>query len=79
MTNQNPAPGWYVDPDGHECERFWDGANWTLQTRPKVLLHSATPAVKEQRISTGWWVTIIIAGVLSLVFLAFMASDPTYY
>lgn len=77
--NENPVPGWYPDPDGHECERFWDGSNWTLQTRPKVSVKSFAPPVRDQKISTGWWVTIIAAGLLSLILLAFMASDPTYY
>ena len=79
MTNQNPAPGWYLDPDGHECERFWDGSNWTLQTRPKTSPSATVPKVREQKISAGWWITIITAGVLSLIMLAYLASDPLYY
>ncbi len=27
--------GWYPDPSGLDYDRFWDGANWTNQTRPK--------------------------------------------
>lgn len=26
--------GWYPDPDGKPCARFWDGNNWTNKTRP---------------------------------------------
>ena len=77
--NETPAPGWYADPDGNECDRFWDGSNWTLQTRPKMSLKTGSPTVRDQKISTGWWITIIIVGVLSMILLAFIASDPTYY
>jgi hypothetical protein len=26
--------GWYPDPDGKPCSRFWDGEDWTDRTRP---------------------------------------------
>lgn len=29
----NPS-GWYPDPDGKPCERFWNGYKWTNKTRP---------------------------------------------
>lgn len=28
------APGWYPDPQGGPQTRFWDGSQWTSQTRP---------------------------------------------
>lgn len=28
------AEGWYPDPDGKPCERFWNGNEWTSDTRP---------------------------------------------
>jgi hypothetical protein len=28
------APGWFTDPTGSGGLRFWDGQNWTEQTRP---------------------------------------------
>jgi len=28
------AEGWYPDPEGKPCERYWDGFKWTDQTRP---------------------------------------------
>jgi len=28
--------GWYADPDGKPAERFWDGAQWTDQSRPQT-------------------------------------------
>lgn len=26
--------GWYPDPDGKPCARYWDGEDWTEKTRP---------------------------------------------
>ena len=30
---QVPA-GWYRDPNGHPCNRWWDGYSWTSNTAP---------------------------------------------
>jgi hypothetical protein len=29
-------PGWYADPSGRPCDRWWDGRNWTDATAPTV-------------------------------------------
>lgn len=31
-------PGWYPDPDGKPCDRFWDGKSWVDDTRPQRLM-----------------------------------------
>ncbi|WP_221042312.1 DUF2510 domain-containing protein [Mycobacterium senriense] len=28
-----PVAGWYEDPWGHAFARWWDGTQWTNQTR----------------------------------------------
>lgn len=28
------APGWYPEPSGQPCQRWWDGTTWTEQTQP---------------------------------------------
>ena len=33
-TPQNPAAGWYPDPEGKPMTRYWDGASWTDQLAP---------------------------------------------
>jgi hypothetical protein len=33
-------PGWYPDPNGMPCEKFWNGIEWTDQTRPTSTLHN---------------------------------------
>lgn len=35
MQPATPAPpGWYADPTGLPCQRWWDGNTWLDQTRP---------------------------------------------
>jgi hypothetical protein len=79
MTTGNPRPGWYLDPDGRECDRFWDGTHWTLQTRPKTEQLDTNPSKSNQKISPGWWFVIVGAGFFSLIAIAFLASDPNFY
>lgn len=28
------APGWYVDPDSAERQRYWNGGSWQSETKP---------------------------------------------
>ena len=49
MDREVPA-GWYPDANGQPCERYWDGENWTEETRPlSVLPHRAPPAPAQPR------------------------------
>ena len=74
MMSQVP-PGWYPDPDGKPCNRYWDGANWTLETHPLDYQHSFNEM--SQKISTGWKLGIGLAFVLGILVLAFISSDPS--
>lgn len=40
--------GWYPDPDGKPCERYWDGNGWTDQTRPIVSKVDLSAASKRK-------------------------------
>ena len=31
-----PTAGWYDDPDDASIRRWWDGRDWTDQTRPRA-------------------------------------------
>ena len=34
VSDESVPSGWYPDPDGKPCARYWDGRAWTEQTRP---------------------------------------------
>lgn len=34
LTPVDVQPGWYPDPDGAPCMRWWDGQRWTGSTAP---------------------------------------------
>jgi hypothetical protein len=42
MNSQIPS-GWYPDPSGLNCERVWEGQDWTEQTRPVSILPNRPP------------------------------------
>jgi len=45
----NITSGWYPDPDGKPCERYWDGVSWTDKTRP---LTTSLPLGSEEQLPT---------------------------
>lgn len=70
-------PGWYRDPDGRPCERYWDGMNWTLETRPISTPSSTTN--NQAGMTTGWKVAIAIIISISILILIYASSDPTFW
>lgn len=36
MNQENTPPGWYMDPANSNMQRYWDGFNWTSETRMPV-------------------------------------------
>jgi lysylphosphatidylglycerol synthetase-like protein (DUF2156 family) len=56
-----PAPGWYVDPEHPDSERYWDGSAWTDQRRSaQVSSGSSAP-------SNGFAVTALVCGIVGIV------------
>jgi hypothetical protein len=75
MNSQIPS-GWYPDPSGLTCERFWDGEDWTEQTRPLSVLPFRPPP-KIKATSTGLDSSekvILIVIVVAVVLLALFSS-----
>lgn len=72
MNSQIPS-GWYPDPSGFNCDRFWDGEAWTEQTRPISALHNRIPPqVKPAKTgldSTEMTLLVVIVGLIVLVAL----------
>ena len=54
-TLVGPPPGWYVDPQGLQVLRWWDGARWGPQTQPLpgVIRAAQTPGPPIQLAGEG--------------------------
>jgi uncharacterized protein YjbI with pentapeptide repeats len=53
MPNE-PSSGWYADPDGLPCERFWDGESWTSRTRPQARKPGKTGLTRDSMEPTNF-------------------------
>ncbi len=69
------SPGWYPDPDGKPCDRYWDGSAWTFETRPRSEVNLEQRSSKGE-ITSGWKITIGITFILCILLLVAVASDP---
>lgn len=69
MDREVPS-GWYPDANGKPCERYWDGKNWTEETRPlSVLPNRAPPGLAKPRTgldSNERTLLFLIVGILIL-------------
>lgn len=72
------SPGWYEDPDGKPCERYWNGTAWTLDTRP-VLRSKEDNSATFKEVSTGWKWTIGVSFALLVSILIWLGSEPEYW
>jgi Protein of unknown function (DUF2510) len=70
MTLPQTAAGWYHDPSGAPCLRYWDGQLWTGNVRPQPTTIVEGPNHALHAILTlftfplcgGWaWVWLIVA------------------
>jgi len=67
--------GWYPDPDGKPCEKYWDGTNWTTGSRPQS-------GKARESVESPVMTVVIIGGFLILSIaliigaLIFGFSDP---
>jgi len=62
MTNtNNPAAGWYPDPQNPMQQRLWDGATWTDQTRPAM--PSGAPAYQRESMN-GLAIASMVLGII---------------
>jgi hypothetical protein len=58
---ENPAPGWYPDPEGSSGQRYWDGARWTDAVSAGAGATPAPAAIKQDEPSTA----LLIFGYLT--------------
>lgn len=48
MTSTLPPGGWYGDPYGQPCLRWWDGTQWTVHTNPLPMPQAIQPALQQE-------------------------------
>ena len=79
------AEGWYPDPEGKPCERYWDGFNWTEQTRPLTKPSSRDkveqpPIVIKKGGGCGkamLWTVIIFVGLFIFSCISILGDDSS--
>lgn len=70
--DSNVQAGWYADPDGLPCQRYWDGNSWTSETRPVPTL-SGKPAPLVEKRNTGLdgkEIGMLVAAIVLLILVA---------
>jgi len=74
---QQPAPGWYPDPQGTGGERWWDGVQWTATQRPAggVAVPVAAPRPMSQS-DEKTWAVIAHLSALAAAFVGFAFLGP---
>jgi hypothetical protein len=71
----NVPSGWYQDPNGFDCDRFWDGTSWTEQTRPRsILLNRAPPNTKASKVGLDSNEKALLVGIGILIILVALFS-----
>ena len=67
-------PGWYPDPTGQPCARWFDGYMWTDATCV-IAPPPAPPYASEAGRPQSWYVsrgTLIAGGIIVLLIIAFV-------
>lgn len=74
LSTQAVPPGWYPDPNGKPCERYWDGEFWQEETRPNSTLEGK-PAPKPTK-STLDNNEKLLLGILGIAILLTVLFSP---
>jgi len=61
-------PGWYPDPAGSGCQRWWDGTQWG------VLQPLVTPTKESRWLSLAW--VALAVGIAAAILAAFPQFRP---
>ncbi|WP_024448354.1 DUF2510 domain-containing protein [Mycolicibacterium iranicum] len=71
MTGAGPEPGWYIDPDNEDRQRYWNGSDWTEHRTAGLPDPSPVPVriVKKKRASLPKpvFVGLVVAAVAAAV------------
>lgn len=68
MSNNDPAAGWYPDPDDATQQRYWDGSQWT-EHRAKAMAvnYEQAAEIRGKSRKRAFIVIGAVAGVVALV------------
>lgn len=75
MEPQVPR-GWYPDPAGAPCQRFWDGWQWTTLTDPPPGTVTTVTRNSTALVLFGWVVAILSLGYMLPWAVALTRSSP---
>ncbi|MFC4530364.1 DUF2510 domain-containing protein [Sphaerisporangium dianthi] len=64
-------PGYYPDPGGRPCLRWWDGGNWTPNTAPAPPQAPSPAPPQPSKGSAGKWLAVV-GVVLALAALGWL-------
>ncbi len=62
----NPPAGWHPDPVDPNLDRYWDGQQWTDQTRPHGTIPSSMPAASPETAKKRRKWPWVVGGVIGL-------------
>lgn len=68
--------GWYPDPEGKPSQRYWDGTNWTDQSRPSLSSPAlpATSMANGVAAQNGMGTAALVLGILGFFCFPLIAS-----
>ncbi|WP_426625435.1 DUF2510 domain-containing protein [Leifsonia sp. McL0607] len=71
------ASGWFPDPDNLSRERWWDGAAWTVSTRPRAAAQSQSRSgIARRGFVLGIVATALAAATMLSAFLGSTGAEP---
>ncbi len=75
MINQEIPPGWYPDPDGKPTDRYWNGSEWTDNTRPQIATNSPVSPIQPKKSGVDSSEIAIMVGIAILIFIVALGYD----
>ncbi|MEB3981165.1 DUF2510 domain-containing protein [Mycobacterium sp. 663a-19] len=62
MSSEVPAPGWYLDPDRANTQRYWNGKEWTEHRKQTDAPQYASMPTSSSGGFKGFWLGLSDSG-----------------